>query len=523
MALTLVQAGTSLQLIHDDGSLQTLTLPTGVTLRTDVPPRWAIFGDYVVMVNTPEQPITIDQYGVVRLLCPRPPSSAPVLSSTNGGTLSGGFKSRITFREYDDNGELIWETDFSPTSNTLTITSKYITYASLETLVDSTTNGRGVYRTSNGTDVYFEAFGLDDNVATTALDDTSDAGIATFSAPARGTPPYLTHVAEFRGRLFGIGADEPDTLRYTEVGEMFAWPSDNFFPVPHVGSDQIGVTALIPRRDALGVVRQNVFLQFTGEDDDNFRLIKLSENTGCVSQESVVVYRDVAYFLWYDGVYKWDSEGIQCISDEKVRSWFNKDDTFDRTTFDSAFAGFDPNRKRYMLFATNVETGRINWIEYDIESGTWWGPHETEAYSLRSAFQLYSAGNQPRLCLGVTETKVVIEQETRADGPTHGIEVEAVLAPIFGESSDYLTLFGDTTILTKAQSTGGTMTVTPAVGEPGALVEKADVTVPLSTDRKRIGRIGAGRACTLTFTHDTIDEKLEIGGIEIPVSSLGRR
>src|SRR5262249_9659957 len=154
----------------------------------------------------------------------------------------------------------------------------------------------------------------------------------------------LTLIAEFRDRLFGVGDINIDSVFYTETGLPYAWPGDNSIVIPRVGSDKFGVTGLISRREALGVGRLNRLSEVvgTGEEDTNgiadLRLIKLSDETGFLSQEAVAVYRDTVYFLWFDGVYQWDDNGILCLSDgsagrARVRSWFATDDFFDRRMF----------------------------------------------------------------------------------------------------------------------------------------------------------------------------------------------
>mgnify|MGYP001611455032 CR=1 FL=1 len=77
MSYALIQAGSALQFVDSAGALTTLTLPTGITLATDKPPRFTVFGRYVVMVNSPNRPITIDPLGVVRVVTPFPPYVEP--------------------------------------------------------------------------------------------------------------------------------------------------------------------------------------------------------------------------------------------------------------------------------------------------------------------------------------------------------------------------------------------------------------------------------------------------------------
>src|SRR5215510_3121335 len=107
MAFTVIQAGDTLQLLATDGTLTTLSLPSGIELRTDVPPRWTVYGRYVVLVNTPERPLTIDGKGTVRPLTPRAPSLAAVCSGVPGGSLSGTYRVRYTNIMFDDVGNIV--------------------------------------------------------------------------------------------------------------------------------------------------------------------------------------------------------------------------------------------------------------------------------------------------------------------------------------------------------------------------------------------------------------------------------
>src|ERR1017187_1042429 len=115
MALLVVQAGANLQLVTEAGLVSApLALPAGVTLRTDIAPRWWVYEQYAVLVNTPSQPLIIDAMGTVRLLCPKPPRLAPTLSGVTSGGLTGTYSGvRYTFITKDSYGNIISESDFS--------------------------------------------------------------------------------------------------------------------------------------------------------------------------------------------------------------------------------------------------------------------------------------------------------------------------------------------------------------------------------------------------------------------------
>ncbi len=115
MPFTLFQAGNTLKSVNTDGGLSSaLTLPTGVILNTNLQPRFARFKQYVVMVNTPSRPLSIDVNGVVRPLTPNAPSAAVVLTAGAAGTLSGTYLSLQTYKIIDALGNVIAESDYGP-------------------------------------------------------------------------------------------------------------------------------------------------------------------------------------------------------------------------------------------------------------------------------------------------------------------------------------------------------------------------------------------------------------------------
>jgi len=536
MASAVIQTGSTLQLLDEAGGRTVLTLPTGVTLRTDVPPRWVTFNKYAVLVNTPSQPLTVDASGTVRLLTPRPPRVAPILAGVSGGTLTGQYVVKDTFVTLDASGNIISESDYSALSTAVAISGQFLGVSNIDTSPDSITLRR-LYRTTNHGAVFFQWVDLDGNVLTTTQDDLADAGLSVFAAPVLGTPPRLTTIAEFRGRLFGPGDLDIDNLRYTETGVMYAWPTDNLLVIPGVGSDSFGISALAARREALGVGRRNNLTQITGTGIDSgsgtdFEVVIVSREVGIESQETTKVFRDVAYFLWKDGVYTWGPDGITCVSDGAggrgmVRSWFTTNDFFNRDKFTDAFAVIDPYRAVYKLFLCSAGSDVIDhWVEYDIDDKTWFGPHKTGLFTPTSAFTLTTSTDRRIPVIGAAES-VFEEQATRTDGFNTPIDLSVIGKQHDGDEPDQNKLYGEMSVFTHPLD-AGVLTVTSRTGkrdETGTVVGRiVTQNYDMTKGRIRLGRPGNGEHCQISFRNANAGEDVQLYGYEVaPVFLIGRR
>ncbi len=532
MAVTVIQTGAALQLLNEDGTRTALTLPTGVSLSQTVPPRFVVYGSSVVLVNTPSQPLAIDANGTVRILSPRPPRLAPILAGVSGGTLTGSYRVKETFVTLDSFGNILSESDYSIPSTRVAITAKFLGVSNADVSPDAITLRR-FYRTTDNGAIYFQWVDLDGNTITTIQDDLADAGLSIFAAPVLGTPPRLVTIAEFRGRLFGSGDTDIDDLRYTEAGVPYAWPVDNVFSIPGQGSDQWGITALLPRREALGVGRRNIISQIVGTGvengtDTDFSVVVVSRELGVKSQESMRVFRDVAYFLWEDGVYSWGPNGVTCVSNGfstgkgNVRSWFATDSYFNRDLFPQAFAHIDPQQAVYRLFLASAGSSVIDsWVEYNIDQGVWFGPHKTGLFTPVSAFHRTTiTGQQVPVIAG--PQSVFETQEIRTDGFGTAIIYDAVGKKHALDVPDIDKYFGEISLFGKAQ-TSGVLTVQTRTGEQNATrtqTQYYDMTKP----RQRLGRPGRGKHMQVELVNGNVGEDVEVFGYEVnPVSVIGRR
>jgi hypothetical protein len=522
VSFTIIQAGSTLQFVDDTGAISTLSLPTGVTLRTDVPPRFIVHKGFVVLVNTPSTPLTIDYTGTIRPLTPKAPSVAPIVSAGDAGSLSGTYGGiRDTFVIEDVNGHVIAESDYSPPSNTVTIAGKMLKVTNIETSSEPISSRR-IYRPTTNGAILFPWLDVDGNVITEVEDDLADAGLSILAAPLLGNPPRLTLIAEWRDRLWGVGDIDLDDLYFSRPDAPWSWPSTYFLAVPGSGRDNLGIRSLMPRREALGVARRDVVFQVTGEDIDDFRLVKLSENTGVESNESVVVYRDAVFWLWKDGVYQWDSDGLQNISDPNVSTWFNSSSYFNQDMFKYAFAVFDPKRYKYRLYLASAGSNVIDrWVEYDINYKTWWGPHKTGAFSPTSAFFLVDGNDKTNAIAGSSSGYIWEEQATPTDGTSTGIDFDVDTRFYDFGVPDYQKYCGQISMIGKVQS-AGTITITPKTGYLDASIQ-APIFYDMTKGRQRLRRLGTGKVAQLNFKHTAAGEPIEIYGFNFPYNILGRR
>lgn len=524
MAFSLIQAGTTLQLVDSFGVITSLTLPSNVTLDSSVPPRFVIYNNYIFLVNTPNIPLTIDQLGTVRTITPKAPQIAPIVAAGSAGSLSGTYNGiRVTFVIKDADGNTISESDFSPASNSVTITSANILVSGIPTSQE-TISARRLYRPTNGGAVLFPWLDVDGNTITTIQDDLADAGLELLAAPTLGNPPRLTLIKEWRNLLWGVGDIDIDTLVFSQPDAFYSWPATNNLLVPGAGKDKFGIISLIPRREALGIGRRDIMWQVTGENaTDGFSVVKLSENTGIESNETARVYRDIGFWLWKDGVYQWDGNGINNISDEGgVSSWFNTNFYFNRGLFYKAFAEIDVNRLRYRLFLASAGSTRIDrWVEYDLTSKKWWGPHVTDEFLPSSSFHLPDSKDIIELVVGSTNGFIWEDQNIPTDGTSTPIIMDVDTKFYDANSADLEKYFGELSMIGKVQPSG-LLRITPRVGYMST-EDKPVLPYDMTKGRQRLSRIGTGKNFQLNFKHDVAGEKVEIYGFQLPYNIIGRR
>lgn len=544
MAYNIIAAGGSIYSMTTAGVATALTLPTGVSVSAIRPSRMAVIGRNIVLVNGPNRSLFVDPINTVRPMQLTPPTSPVIISGTGSGSLSGTFKAKYTYVIKDPiSGALISESDFSPESASATITSQLLLFTGLGISPDAATTHRRMYRTTTGPGTtYYHWFDVDGNTLTTGSDGLSDAGLVLIAAPTElGTAPgaiigtYMTLIKEWKGRLWGVGDNDIDTLRYSGLGLLYGWPATYGLTIAPVGNDQYGITGLLPRRDELGVARRNYLWRVihNGANADgtpNYDVRKVHEGKGVYGPDTVVIIDDIAYFLGEDGVYTWGPEGVQCISNGKVRKWFATDTFYNRSQYPNCFAKYNSKYHGYELhLATAGDTIINQWVFYDIAGKKWFGGHDTSAFtSMTAAGLVVDANDQLVPVIGSSTGFVYLQNQ-----PDFADDGVAILFGLATKSHDGNTPsiekhFGQLVLINKAQTLKGNLQVSTYAGplDPD-VINPSTITRTFHVDaresRQLLGRAGHGRFLQLAIQETTANQGCEIYGYEIPFHELGQR
>lgn len=544
MSSYLVEAGTSLYKLSVDGATATQlvlpTIPVTVTLYGEgTPIRSAVYvagnSSIIVCVNGGTQDFYIDTNNVLRTLQLSPPTGMATAAAGSGTGLTGVYKVAVTFKIKDSNGATIIESGLGPVSvPTSALANKTILLTNIPVSSDGTVNARGLYRTLAGGNVFYPWFDIDDNVTLTEERGASDASLSVLgtNADRNNPPPDLSLIAVWLNRIWGVPRIQKDNVRWTDDGVFYAWSADNEIVAPPVNQDPYGVTALIPRRDSLGIAKRRRLYMMTGTGNDSFQRVGISETLGCVSQESVVLIENVAYMLGERSVNEWSDEGVRSISSEQVDAWFNTDQYFNRALFSLAQGRYNPDTDAYELLMASAGSTELDaWVSYHLRSRTWYGPHKV----ITGAFEPTCTGTGTSVRGTITDSDdlpITVfgaddgyiykrDTDTLTDGPNNPVEFSVDLPFLSANEPDLLKFFDRPTIHTRVEAQG-TVTVTPIVGGLDATASD-DLTHDLTLGREVLERLGTGNYCQLNLSHSSVFERPRIFGIEIPYVFIGRR
>lgn len=532
MSWWLVQAGSKIYGVGTDGSATEITLPDGVTIDTTRKLRAAALNRQVVIVNAPTVNLAIDANGNCRGLVPRAPAFPPNLAAGAGTGLSGLRKVRYTYAIKDRYGRVIAESPMSPVAS-ITLTNTGLAVSNIRPSVESSVNCRIIYRTTDGGSVFFRWADLDDNLITSYDNNLGDAGLSLLATTSDdlGLPPgsaggvRLRLITRWKNRLWVCSDDPADTdnIRFCEVDRPWAWPAANRRGIPPVGANSNGITALIPRRDDLGIAKVDSVSKIVGDSTTTFQTVIVSEGSGIVAPDSIAVIDDIGYGLGMDGVYQYDDSGFVRISETKNHPWFTTDDYFQRSMFPYAEGRWDPENGTYDLHLAAAGSSVLDrWISYDLQRKVFTGPHKTDAFTPKcSSLVTNSSGARQPVIGGNNGFVYLMNQAARRDG-TSAIDARIQIV-LPADTPDIEKMFLQPDIMARVETSAGrTLTITPTLGGMDD-VAGTPMTAELSAGRQRLEYLGAGRILQLDIRNNTIDHDFLLYALEIPFFEVGRK
>ena len=400
-----------------------VALPPNLLL-TNRRARFALLNKRVCMSNSasnnvmfvPGDPLSDDPIDFVVPMSPTPPKASVTGSVGNDVGLTGKYNVRVTFAVKNSKGAIIAESPMGPPMDEpVTLADENLTIRDIPVSDEFGINTRRLYRTLANGSKYFHWTDVGGNGESYVEEAISDEVIqATPVSTDLGNPPgsfgsssYLELMTAWKGRLFGraggTNVADLDTLLWSAIRLPYAWNPTNTLPIPPVGADSFGITALIPRRDVLGIAKRDSIWAINSPTPLSGNLRQVSQ-VGAVGQDSVVVHDDYAWFLSEDGIYMWGSDNIpSSISADSVHPWFTTDNYFNRAAFDKVVGFYNTDRQSIVwLMPSRGQSELDRWIEYYPHEGVWLGPHMTSEFTPTFAIAAQDIDSRDIFCFSST-------------------------------------------------------------------------------------------------------------------------
>lgn len=542
MAFLLAQAGTTLYKVDvTTGVATALTLPSGVTLSATRKPKFALLNQWVAMVNSPTINLLIDPEGVVTPMVPQAPTHGPSVAAGGGSGLTGEYLYRVSFIVKNSDGDLLAESPLSPPSASVTLSNEDAALTDLATSSDDYVTGRRLYRTLNGGDAVtmFHILDIDDNTTTALNENTADdtvtllpVMIQTLVSPP-GTRPGIRfkNICQWKSRFWAV-ADDPflvDTVYVCDTVKVYAWPT-SIIAYP-TGQTKDGVIAFAPRKNELGFLKTSGVWAVQGSSGStgigtsniSVKQVDGSGKKGCIAEDSVVVVGDAAYWLGRNAVYEWTDNGIEDISSERVKPWFNSDTHFNRARFQYAFGRYNEVTNSYELHLAAIGSSvEDRWVSFNLTNRRWYGPHKTGAFTPTHAGWFVDANSLPIVLVGGSNGTIYTgNSSNKRDGSATAIDMDCYGPWHTGGDPDKMHTWLQLSMLSRIEA-AGTLEITPYLGGLDAAAG-TPITHTLTTGRELLSRLGVGRLARLRIRKNTVNQSATLYGYELPFFQNGRR
>jgi hypothetical protein len=191
---------------------------------------------------------------------------------------------------------------------------------------------------------------------------------------------YLWVANTIEDDLSSTSVRRPSRVRWSHPGVPDRWRQDDWIDV-EVGKDADQITALVAFRDHLLVFKDRSVHAIYGDSPENFTVVNLSNQFGCVSQEAVVATPFGVYFFdrnsgvwaWNGSSFGWQFEKVNSLLRDATIPVDRRTDVHlgwvkNRLWVGVPWAGESTQRARTLVFDPSLPRGGA-WTLYSLGVG----------------------------------------------------------------------------------------------------------------------------------------------------------
>jgi len=223
-----------------------------------------------------------------------PPTTTSTVASQAIGALTGEYTYKVTAV----NSNLV-ESDPGPATATFTAAGATLRVSSIPTFAASYgISSRRLYRTVAGGTTYKLVTTINDNTTTSYDDNTADGSLGANAPSDQGVPPKYNAIVYHPGqnRLFMNDADNPNYVKWTDVGEPYTVAAANFKIVGDNTSDLVKGFAVYDNMLVVFCDSSITLGYMPTADASEWRWIVTKIPYGCKSPYGVLAYDDRLLF-----------------------------------------------------------------------------------------------------------------------------------------------------------------------------------------------------------------------------------
>lgn len=227
------------------------------------------------------------------------PGSAATLADGGAGSLIGNYSVKYTYVRKVGSA-IAHESNPSPVSNTLAITSRQISVTGLTDSSDAQVTHKRLYRTVDTGSTWL----FDSEIAqgtTTATLTLADTALGTAVETDNNAPPACGWVSEFQGHFFLLrDASNPHYLWYSKRFRPESVPTTQYL---EVGNPTDPLQSAVPLVGLLGVFTRLTKYRVFGNATSGFTYVEALSHRGTPAPQAVLATDTGALFVARDGLF----------------------------------------------------------------------------------------------------------------------------------------------------------------------------------------------------------------------------